>query len=154
MPTTKGDLGSAIGRNLHHAAVAGIGDEDVARSIDRQTVRLSQPVAQCDLGSAMGRNLHHPVVIGIRDEYITICIHCHAGGNEFWGRCTYRGYAKCRLKTGAEANSWSACQAVKERAAEYGLRFTRAINQLYFAQAQARRLWRKVDRHRAGTAGA
>jgi hypothetical protein len=91
MPTTKGDLGSAIGRNLHHAAVAGIGDEDVARSIDRQTVRLSQPVAQRGLGSAIGRNLHHTVVISVRNEDISVRIHCHAGGNKRCSRRTYRG---------------------------------------------------------------
>ena len=33
-------LGAATGRNLHHPVVAGIRDEDIARSIHRHTGRV------------------------------------------------------------------------------------------------------------------
>ena len=73
-------LGASTGRNLHHPVVAGIRDEDIARSIHRHTCRDNQSAAHRGLGAATGRNLHHPVVAGIRDEDIARSIHRHTVG--------------------------------------------------------------------------
>ena len=53
--------------HLHHPAVAGVGDEDVARAVHRHARGVNEPGADGGLG-AVGLHLHHPVVAGVGDE--------------------------------------------------------------------------------------
>ena len=79
------DAVAAVGGELHHPAVALVGDPDVAGGRDRERHRLVQPLpaapgrAESGQHPAGGGELHHPAMAGVRHPDVPGRVDGHAG---------------------------------------------------------------------------
>ena len=105
------DAVAAVGGELHHPAVALVGDPDVAGGRDRERHRLVQPLpaapgrAESGQHPAGGGELHHPAMPGVRHPDVPGRVDGHAGRSRFWPkrpasgrrrRTPPPGHARCR----------------------------------------------------------